>query len=71
MSTEPNPNGSGPDKRIICVYTHDANDEADVMRVREALRRMGVKRPISYKMDAATAAGRYSGRGVRVGRYRA
>lgn len=70
VSTEPNPNGRNRDERVICVFTHDANDEADVMRVREELRRLGVKRPISYKMDAATEAGRYSRPGVRVGRYR-
>lgn len=58
MSTEPNPNGSCPDKCVICVYTPHPNDEADVMRLREELRRLGVKRPISYKMDAETAAGR-------------
>jgi hypothetical protein len=38
---------------VICVFTNDYQVEADVMRVREVLRKeCGIKRRISYKLDA-------------------
>ena len=45
---------------MICVYTHDATDREDVMRVRERLREIGFTKKLSYKTDQATAAGVYS-----------
>lgn len=45
---------------VICIYTYDYEDEADVMRIRGVLREMGFKRPTSYKTDAATQAGLYA-----------
>jgi Domain of unknown function (DUF1917) len=70
-TAKPSPlaSGTGQD-RVICIYTYDSDDQADVMRVREELRRLGISRPISYKTDEATREGRYSRRGQRVSKYR-
>jgi hypothetical protein len=65
----PNPHGR-PGQHVICVYTYDGEDQADVMRVREALRAIGVTQRISYKLDSATLAGQYAGDGGPVSRYR-
>jgi hypothetical protein len=43
----------------IGVYTYDYADEADVMRVREVLRTLGVRFPIRYKANSDTYAKRY------------
>lgn len=45
---------------VICVYTYDFTDTADVMRIREELRKIGVANKIGYKSDRATLAGEYS-----------
>jgi hypothetical protein len=45
---------------MICVYTYDFTDTADVMRVREALRIIGITHKIGYKSDNATLARQYS-----------
>ena len=45
--------------KVICVYTYDWQDEQDVKRVREELRKMGITRKISYKADEDTEQGRY------------
>lgn len=58
-------------KRVICIYTYDCRDEADVMRVRAELRKLGINESISYKPDKATRAWAYSRDGTRVGKYRA
>ena len=59
------------DKRVICVYTYDSEDERDVMRVREELRTLGFNAPIAYKTDQATLAHEYrvTRRGKRVSKY--
>lgn len=62
-TARPNPNATNPNVRVICVYTYDADDEEDVTRVREELRRLGYTRKIPYKTDDATLAGRYQARG--------
>ena len=49
-------------RKVICAYTVDADDMEDVMRVRDALRELGVTWPISYKEDAMSAAGISGGR---------
>jgi hypothetical protein len=51
------PLSSRPKSRVICVYTYDWTDADDVHRVREALRELGIKRPIVYKADADTLQG--------------
>lgn len=45
---------------VICVYTYDYEDESDVMKIRDYLREMGFKRPVSYKSDEQTLSGIYS-----------
>ncbi len=44
---------------VICVYTYDYEDKADVMRIREKLRRLGIRREIIYKADEDTHRLRY------------
>jgi hypothetical protein len=58
-----NPLARSADERLICVYTRDWRDEADVGRVLAMLRRAGVFWNLSFKTDEATLDGRY-GRGV-------
>jgi hypothetical protein len=48
------------DKRyVICVYTYDYEDKDDVMRIRQALRDVGIMYPITYKADEDTSKGNY------------
>jgi hypothetical protein len=69
-TARPNPNATSRDSRVICIYTYDCEDEADVMRVRGELRRLGIARKIPYKTDADTLAGKYSARGdTQIARY--
>ena len=56
-------------KRVICVYTYDGDDEADVFRVRDLLRRLGVTKKLYWNADSETLAGNYGGPGKRVSRY--
>ena len=44
---------------VICVYTYDFTDKEDVMRIREELRKIGVKNKIPYKADKTTRALQY------------
>lgn len=70
-TARPSPLALSDRKRVICVYTYDGvNDKEDTMRVREALRALGVTSPISCKLDSATIAGVYSKTGGRVSLYR-
>eukprot|EP00736_Rhodelphis_marinus_P009226 Rmarinus@m.11254 len=39
---------------VICIYTSDAFDEADVLRVLTRLRKIGITHPLNYKMDLLT-----------------
>ncbi len=63
---KPNPNAASHHTKLICVYTYDVGDERDCLRVRQALRDLGVTWKIPYKTDADTHAGKYSRNGVRV-----
>jgi hypothetical protein len=54
---------------VVCVYTYDGDDEQDVMRVREALRTLGLTRRIAYKLDEDTLAGRSHASGANVTRW--
>ncbi len=54
-----NPNAIDPNTKVICIYTYDAADREDVLRVRQALRDLGFTGPIPYKTDQATREGRY------------
>lgn len=51
--------GAKPGRFVICVYTYDYEDEVDVMRIRQALRELGVKYPIIYKPNEETRQGHY------------
>lgn len=48
-----------PHERVICVYTYDADDLADVACVLQELRRLGFRRRLSYKSGADTLGRRY------------
>jgi hypothetical protein len=50
---------NGRSIHAICVYTYDYEDRDDVMRIREVLRTLGVRRKIVYKADEDTLQGRY------------
>jgi Basophilic leukemia-expressed protein Bles03 len=66
----PNPLAKNPAVRVICVYTYDWTDEADVRRVRSELRELGFTAKIHYKVDEDTRAGNYAGKGkARVSKY--
>ena len=70
-TARPNPNATNPNEKVICVYTYDGDDEADVWRVRAGLRRLGITQPLSWKPDQATRDGQYQVRGnTGVSRYR-
>ena len=53
-TAKPNRNEVDPRKKVICVYTYDWTDEADVRKVREELRQLGFAGKISYKSDNDT-----------------
>ena len=57
----PDPLSPDPKKHMICVYTANEDDAADVRRVRAALRELGVTWKIPYKSDAPARAGQYEG----------
>jgi hypothetical protein len=61
----PNPNERDPRKKVICVYTYDSEDAADVRRVRQVLRELGFTGKLPYKTDDDTLAGRYRHKGDR------
>jgi len=48
-------------KVVMCVYTEDCRDLADVTRVLAGLRNLGHGGRLNYKEDLATRAGRYAG----------
>jgi Domain of unknown function (DUF1917) len=56
---------------VVCVYTYDHDDEKDVMKIREHLRKMSFKRPASYKTDDQTLAGIYSDNTEGIAKYKA
>ncbi|HOJ96988.1 MAG TPA: DUF1917 domain-containing protein [Methanospirillum sp.] len=59
------------ERKVIYVYTADWEDEADVMRVREELRRIGITDRIGYKRNIETFKGEYSAKGKKVTFYSA
>ncbi|KAG5633427.1 hypothetical protein H0H81_007873, partial [Sphagnurus paluster] len=61
-----------PDEpHVVCVYVEDYSDPQEVARVREALRRAGVRWKIGFKPDVYTHLGIYKGNGwgIRPSRY--
>jgi hypothetical protein len=70
VATTPNPNKpGGVEYRVVCIYSYDSADENDVWRIRDSLRELGVSWEIYYKLDAATRAGIYSGKGIKASLY--
>jgi len=65
----PDPLSPDPKKHMICVYTANENDPADVRRVRDALRGLGVTWKIPYKSEALARAGQYEGMGGPAAKY--
>ncbi len=59
----PRSSAKDPNSRVICVYTYDWRDEADVKRIRQTLRELGIDWKIPYKADRDTRNGKYSIRG--------
>jgi hypothetical protein len=69
-TARPNPNATNPDTKVICVYTYDWTDEADVKRIRQQLRELGITSKIPYKADQDTYAGKYAIQGhKRISKY--
>jgi len=60
---KPNPNSTNSSEGVICVYTYDGQDEDDVMRIREELRKLGITKKIPYKSDIDTFSGKYKVKG--------
>jgi hypothetical protein len=46
---------------VICVYTRDWSDEAELKQSREVLREAGFTSPLKYKRDEETRLGIYGG----------
>jgi hypothetical protein len=51
VSTAAGPGQHSADARLICVRTYDSADHADVQRVRDALRGMGIDGDLRYEND--------------------
>lgn len=62
-TVRPNRLSPNPSRHVICVFTYDSADRADVARIRGALRDLGVTEKIAYKTNQATREGRYKVRG--------
>ena len=61
-TAKPSPLGESG-KKVICVYTYDWEDEKDVKRIREELRKLGITNKIPYKSDEDTLSGKYRATG--------
>lgn len=59
----PNPNSPSSRIGVIIVYTNNAENETDIMRIRSVLRDLGVSWKIGYKTDKATLNGQYNIKG--------
>jgi Domain of unknown function (DUF1917) len=55
----PHPESRDPKKHVLCVYTANEDDAADVRRVRAALRELGVSWRIPYKSDPSGGTSQY------------
>jgi hypothetical protein len=69
-TAKPNPD-SRDQMKVIYVYTADWQDEPEVMRVREELRKLGFIDRIGYKRNIETFKGEYAQKGKRVTFYSA
>ena len=69
-TAKPNSNATDPATKVICVYTYDWTDKADVSRIRQDLRALGIVSKDPYKADHDTLTGRYARRGhKRISKY--
>ena len=59
-TAKPNANALDRHRKLICVYTYDAEDKEDVVRILQALRDLGFSQGLTYKTDEATIAREYS-----------
>jgi hypothetical protein len=61
MAATAKPNHRAPKsgEKMICVFTYDWTDAEDALRVRQALRDLGITKKLRYKADEDTRAGRY------------
>ncbi|PKB72301.1 MAG: hypothetical protein BZY87_00980 [SAR202 cluster bacterium Io17-Chloro-G6] len=59
-TAKPNPNSISSKVGLICVYTYDTDDVADVKRVLEQLRTLGFNYRLNYKEDEQTLLGNYA-----------
>jgi len=66
VSTSRKNEESRDDKKVIYVFTENWEDEADVMRVRNVLKELGIVDRIGYKRNIDTYAGEYREKGKRV-----
>ena len=53
VSTRPAASQTHPDERLLCVRTYNADDSADVERVKTALIDMGLNEELIYNRDKA------------------
>ena len=58
-TAKPNPNAMSSKEKVTCIYSCDADDKEDVMRIRQTLREIGITWKIPYKLDDATRLGKY------------
>ena len=58
-TAKPNPYATDPNTKVICVYTYDWTDEADVRRILNELRALGITQKIPYKTDTDTLQDKY------------
>ena len=58
-TAKPNPYATDPKTKVICVYTYNWTDEADVRRIRAELRTLEITQKIPYKADEDTLRDKY------------
>lgn len=63
-TSKANPNSVDNSTRVICIFTEDFNDRSDVRRVEMAIRSLGIKNRLVYKLDKDV--GKYLHKGDRV-----
>jgi hypothetical protein len=54
------PSGYKPRDHVICVYTYDFRDKANIREVLKRLREIGIRGKLYYKSDQATLSGVYT-----------
>ena len=54
-----NPRQVDMDGGVICIYTDDYSDTADLERIRLEIRKLGFRGTLFYKKDETTMAGEY------------